>query len=187
VYSIPRSLRILYQRSTSCASLIYLTQHSTPKFPMTSPCSTLSGESCAVGGWSVLALALTSSEIRNEYRFTNTQKRLFHTCEHYPWNGIFREGSISYRNAGGPCLSEVSAVDREIQGFVWNSNKQPICATLFVLRNRYPRSPVKHADPHDARQIQKGCDNRGRGNKYLGIRSESLAMEGVVRRARGTT
>ena len=69
---------------------------------------------------------LRASENRSEYRFTNTQKRIFHTCVYYgayPWNGIFGEGSISCRYTGEPCLPAsalVSAAGREIQGVDWN-------------------------------------------------------------------
>ena len=110
---------------------------------------------------------LCPSENRSEYRFTNTQKRIFHTCVHYgayPWIGIFGEGSILmplHGRAPSPCLSFRSRL--KIQGVVWNFNKRPICATLFVVRSFHPRSPVKHADLHDDRQIQKCCDDRGQG------------------------
>jgi hypothetical protein len=90
------------------------------------------------------------------------QKRIFHTCVHYgayPWNGIFGEGSISCRYMGGPSLPQLpQQVEIRDPGVVWNFNKRPICVTLFVLRSRHPRSPVKHADLHDNRQIHRGCD-----------------------------
>jgi len=110
---------------------------------------------------------LRPSENRSEYRFTNTQKRNFHTCVHYgayPWNGIFGEGSISCRYTGGSRLPvSAYAVGREIQGVVWNFNKRSIYVNPLRVRSCHPRNPVKHADIHDNHQIQKGCDNRGQG------------------------
>jgi hypothetical protein len=83
---------------------------------------------------------LRHSEIRSEYRFTNTQKRIFHTCVYYgayPWNGIFGEGSISHVVTRADPLSlasaSASAAGRETQGVVWSFNKRSICAAFFVF------------------------------------------------------
>lgn len=59
-------------------------------------------------------LLVRPSENRSEYRFTNTQKRIFHACIYYgayPWNGIFGEGSIPCRNS---LPASASAAGREI-------------------------------------------------------------------------